>query len=174
MITIVCDQHLRPHFITRFVRGVEGWEESAPPSARQVRSAMERRAEPLPDDATDLEKWLHDATPSGRMGQKVNLTDDQPMSTYQKLRRHQEHSPLKALEAMQSAVKGEPIPAPEPLPVDRDVYPNRCDRCAANQPRRKENMDPLLDLLTSIGRDQVTLRELAAIAREYDERTPTQ
>lgn len=48
----------------------------------------------------------------------------------------------------------------------RSVFPNRCNRCGANLPRRAAKMGPLLDMLAAAGRKTVTLRELAALARE--------
>lgn len=54
----------------------------------------------------------------------------------------------------------------------RKVYPNRCDRCGANLPRRAEKLDALLDALARAGVLRVTLRELAAVARRLD--TPGQ
>ena len=52
----------------------------------------------------------------------------------------------------------------------RMVLENRCPRCRANFPVRKEKLDALMTAVHNAGRSKVTLRELAAITRVIDAR----
>lgn len=56
----------------------------------------------------------------------------------------------------------------------RTNYPNACPfpRCTANQPFTAETLGRLLDGAAALGRDVVSLRELAAWAQRLGRNTP--
>lgn len=167
-IDIVCDQHKRDHFVTRYEHRWEDgtpmgeaaadWRELPPATARQRR---EHAARPRVE-GDDLGAAILNAPPTGK-GSTVWLAGDELVDG----RASTVVAQFKYQQAQAGALYRDLVgeKSPEPPAEQRTVHPNQCTRCSANAPLRGENMGALLDGFAKMGRTRVTLRELNDAAR---------
>ncbi len=159
IIGIYCGAHRKPHWITAFHLRDEGsWEELPAASASRRREQKEWLAEHRPSEVEGVGFYTTGGNPPG--GDRATMVW------------------LNGDEVWESPFFRD-MPTDELMIGDfrdldfsavRSVYPNRCTRCGASVPRRRERMMPLLDLVVATSRTRVSLMELQAIAAEWDGR----
>lgn len=159
-INIVCDQHRKPYFVTRYERRGNDWQERPPASARQRR---EHEARPRAE-GDDLAAAIANAAPTGKASTVWLAGDDPVTGRASTVVAQHEYQRAHAGALYRESAETEGI-IPQPTPEQRTVHPNQCERCPANAPLRGEKLGPLLDGFAQLGRTRVSLRDLTDAAQ---------
>lgn len=154
-VVVFCDQHRKRRVVARYLYLDDRWVEY------RQQTAAQRRNPPDPDTVTaEIAAHLDEPfTSAGELSQ-VLLEGRARVA----LRPTGDSRPGHHVASNEMDI----APHIRMGATARAVFPNRCDRCQANYPRRAESMAVLLDLISDAGQRAVSLRQLAAVGRKVD------